>query len=217
MSVSTAGIRHIDGAPSRGLYEKLNTRWHKTALLAFTAFVLFHWMEHIVQAYQFFVLHWSRQMSMGLLGMYYPWLMKTEALHYGFALVMLIGLWVLRKGFTGTSYTWWMVDPVLAPFRALHSLLSGPDAPVLVRWQRAHQRRPDLDSADRAASHLQRARVHSDGGRDVLSRVSTGTGCRQSNVLVRASPRSARGSGLTLRGCYTPVEVDPFRDRTDQS
>ena len=109
MSVSTAGIRHIDGAPSRGLYEKLNTGWHKTALLAFTAFVLFHWMEHIGQAYQFFVLHWSRQMSMGLLGMYYPWLMKTEALHYGFALVMLIGLWVLRKGFTGTSYTWWMV------------------------------------------------------------------------------------------------------------
>lgn len=109
MSVSTAGIRHFDGAPSRGLYEKLNTRWHKPALLAFTAFVLFHWMEHIVQAYQFFVMHWSRQMSMGLLGMYYPWLMKTEALHYGFALVMLIGLWVLRKGFTGTSYTWWMV------------------------------------------------------------------------------------------------------------
>lgn len=109
MSVSTAGIRHIDGAPSRGLYERLNTRWHKAALLAFTGFVLFHWMEHIVQAYQFFVMHWSRQMSMGLLGMYYPWLMKTEALHYGFALVMLIGLWVLRKGFTGTSYTWWMV------------------------------------------------------------------------------------------------------------
>jgi hypothetical protein len=42
--------------------------------------------------------------------MYYPWLMKSEVLHYGFALVMLIGLWVLRKGFTGTSYTWWMVS-----------------------------------------------------------------------------------------------------------
>ena len=109
MSVSTAGVRHIDGAPSTGLYERLNTRWHKAALLGFTAFVLFHWMEHIVQAYQFFVMHWSRQMSMGLLGIYYPWLMKTETLHYGFALVMLIGLWVLRKGFTGTSYTWWMV------------------------------------------------------------------------------------------------------------
>jgi hypothetical protein len=48
-------------------------------------------------------------MSMGILGMYYPWLMKTEALHYGFALVMVVGLWVLRKGFTGRSYTWWMI------------------------------------------------------------------------------------------------------------
>jgi hypothetical protein len=49
-------------------------------------------------------------MSMGILGMYYPWLMKSEVLHYGFALVMLIGLWVLRKGFTGDAYKWWMVS-----------------------------------------------------------------------------------------------------------
>jgi len=90
------------------LYESLNTRWHRAALLGFMVIVLFHWLEHIVQAYQFFVMHWSRSMSMGLVGMYYPWLMKTEVLHYGFALVMLIGLWVLRKGFTGTSYKWWM-------------------------------------------------------------------------------------------------------------
>jgi len=47
---------------------------------------------------------------MGILGMYYPWLMRTETLHYSFALVMLVGLWVLRKGFTGTSYRWWMVS-----------------------------------------------------------------------------------------------------------
>jgi hypothetical protein len=92
-----------------GFYESLNTRWHKAALWGFLAIVLFHWLEHIVQAYQFFVLHWSRAMSMGLVGMYYPWLMKSEVLHYGFALVMLIGLWVLRKGFTGSSYKWWMV------------------------------------------------------------------------------------------------------------
>jgi hypothetical protein len=74
------------------------------------AIVIYHWAEHLIQAYQFWGLHWTRQQSMGLLGMYYPWLMKTEALHYGFALVMLIGLWGLRKGFTGTSYKWWMVS-----------------------------------------------------------------------------------------------------------
>ena len=91
------------------LSERLNTRWHERALQLFMAIVLFHWVEHIVQAYQVFLLHWPRQMAMGLLGMYYPWLMKTETLHYGFAVVMLTGLWVLRKGFTGRSHTWWMV------------------------------------------------------------------------------------------------------------
>ena len=109
MSDSTAGIHDLVGDPSQGFIESLNTRWHKVALQGFIAIVLFHWLEHIIQAYQFFVLKWPRPMSMGLVGMYYPWLMKTEVLHYGFALVMLIGLWVLRKGFTGKSYTWWMI------------------------------------------------------------------------------------------------------------
>jgi hypothetical protein len=108
MSESTARINDLIGQPSLGFYDSLNTRWHRVALLSFLVIVLFHWLEHIVQAYQFFVLHWPRPMSMGLVGMYYPWLMKTEVLHYGFALVMLIGLWVLRKGFTGTSHKWWM-------------------------------------------------------------------------------------------------------------
>jgi len=109
MAVSTAGIAHGGEGQSARFLQSLNTRWHKTALWAFTALVLFHWLEHLVQAYQFFVLQWSRAMSMGVLGMFYPWLMTTETLHYGFAVVMMVGLWVLRKGFTGASYTWWMV------------------------------------------------------------------------------------------------------------
>ena len=94
---------------SVSLSERLNTRWHERALQIFMVIVLFHWVEHIVQAYQVWVLHWPRPMAMGLLGMYYPWLMRTETLHYSFAVVMLAGLWVLRKGFTGRSHTWWMV------------------------------------------------------------------------------------------------------------
>jgi hypothetical protein len=110
VSAPTAGIPHLTRRPLAGLSETLNTRWHRVALQGFMAIVLFHWLEHIVQAYQAFVLHWPRPMSMGILGMYYPWLMKSEVLHYGFALVMLIGLWVLRKGFTGDAYKWWMVS-----------------------------------------------------------------------------------------------------------
>ncbi|HJP86651.1 MAG TPA: hypothetical protein VJ852_11705 [Gemmatimonadaceae bacterium] len=109
MSVSTRDLQFA-GHESASLSERLNTRWHKAALQLFMAIVLFHWAEHLIQAYQLWGLHWTRAQSMGLLGMYYPWLMKTETLHYGFALVMLIGLWVLRKGFTGTSYKWWMVS-----------------------------------------------------------------------------------------------------------
>ena len=90
--------------------EILNTRWHKAGLQTFMVIVAFHWLEHLVQAWQAFVLHWPRPMSMGLLGMYYPWLMKTEVFHYGFALVMLVFLWVLRKGFVGRAYTWWMIS-----------------------------------------------------------------------------------------------------------
>ena len=110
MAVSTPGIQHFADGPSTGFFDSLNTRWHKVALQGFLVIVLFHWAEHLIQAYQFWGLHWTRQQSMGLLGMYYPWLMKTEALHYGFALVMLIGLWVLRKGFAGTSHKWWMAS-----------------------------------------------------------------------------------------------------------
>jgi hypothetical protein len=46
----------------------------------------------------------------GAIGLLFPALIRSEALHYGYAVVMLIGLWTLRKGFTGTSYRWWMVS-----------------------------------------------------------------------------------------------------------
>ena len=99
----------IASSNSVSLSERLKTRWHERPLQIYTASDLFNWIEHIVQAYQVFVLHWPRPMAMGFLGMYYPWLMRTETLHYGFAVVMLTGLWVLREGFTGRSHTWWMV------------------------------------------------------------------------------------------------------------
>src|ERR1700742_14098 len=90
-------------------YQKLNSQWHERALQGFMAIVLAHWGEHLVQAYQIYVMGWPRPKANGILGLWYPWLIKSEVLHYSYALVMLIGLWTLRKGFTGTSHTWWMV------------------------------------------------------------------------------------------------------------
>ena len=110
MAVSTS-MHALAGTSSAHpeLYEKLNTRWHKPALLTFLAIVIGHWGEHLFQAYQIYVMHWPRPKALGMLGLVYPWLVKSETLHYGYALIMLIGLWVLRKGFTGVSHTWWMV------------------------------------------------------------------------------------------------------------
>ncbi|MGA2888830.1 MAG: hypothetical protein ABSE51_12335 [Terracidiphilus sp.] len=91
------------------LSEKLNSQWHEKALWVFMAIVLAHWGEHLVQAYQIWVMGWPISKANGILGLWYPWLIKSETLHYGYALAMLIGLWVLRKGFVGRSRTWWTI------------------------------------------------------------------------------------------------------------
>jgi hypothetical protein len=105
-SISSVAIRPAAGA---SFSEKLNTSWHERGLQVFMLVVLAHWGEHLFQAYQIYVMHWPRPKALGMVGMLYPWLVTSEAMHYGYALVMLIGLWVFRKGFTGTSHTWWMV------------------------------------------------------------------------------------------------------------
>ncbi len=96
------------GSPS--LIERLNTTWHRPALFIFLAIVIAHWAEHIAQAYQVYVLGWAMPRALGVLGLWFPWLIRSESLHYGYAVVMLAGLWFLRKGFHGRAYTWWMIS-----------------------------------------------------------------------------------------------------------
>src|SRR5271170_2553913 len=111
MAASSPSLSAIGGAssPGQSLYSKINAQWHERALQLFMVIVLTHWAEHFAQAYQIFVMGWPRPKANGVLGLWYPWLIKSETLHYGYALVMLIGLWVLRKGFTGLSRNWWTV------------------------------------------------------------------------------------------------------------
>jgi hypothetical protein len=114
-SVSTPSIGSISVTPAAepSFYEKLNTRWHERALQGFMLVVLAHWGEHLVQAYQIYVMGWPRPKANGILGLWYPWLIQSETLHYSYALVMLTGLWVLRKGFTGVSRKWWTAALVI--------------------------------------------------------------------------------------------------------
>ncbi len=99
----------LESTDHLSLSEKLNGPWHERALWAYTAIVLAHWAEHFVQVFQIYVLGWKVPDARGVLGLWFPALIKSETLHYGYALVMLVCFWVLRKGFVGRSRTWWMV------------------------------------------------------------------------------------------------------------
>jgi len=65
----------------------------------FGAIMIAHWLEHLFQAYQVYVLHMDRACALGLLGMKYPWLIRTESLHFGFALLTLTGIWYAGKDY----------------------------------------------------------------------------------------------------------------------
>lgn len=47
----------------------------------------------------------------------------SEWLHYGYALVMLAGLFVLRKGFVGRARTWWNIALGIQVWHHLEHLL----------------------------------------------------------------------------------------------
>jgi hypothetical protein len=111
-------------APARtGWFTALNTRYHRAALTIFMIVVIGHWAEHIAQAYQLWVLDWPLPQARGVLGMPFPWLIKSEWLHYGYALVMLIGLFLLRPGFHGRSRRWWTVALVIQFWHHIEHLL----------------------------------------------------------------------------------------------
>lgn len=109
MAVSSKQVIPAVPANSSALYDKLNRQWHKPALQIFMFIVLAHWAEHLAQAAQIYILGWPVPEARGFLGIWFPWLIKSEVLHYGYALIMLVGIWILRKGFEGQSYKWWMV------------------------------------------------------------------------------------------------------------
>jgi hypothetical protein len=94
----------------RHFIDTINGPRHEAALRVFMVIVLGHWAEHLLQATQIYVLGWPVPEARGLVGYFFPALIASEALHYGYAVVMLIGLWVLRRGFTGVEdRRWWNI------------------------------------------------------------------------------------------------------------
>ncbi|KAA5543148.1 hypothetical protein FYK55_12760 [Roseiconus nitratireducens] len=124
--MSTATCSVPQASDQQTWMEKINGPYHKQALYLYTAIVLAHWCEHLAQAIQIYVLGWPIPESRGVLGLWFPWMIKSELLHYGYALVMLVAFWILRKGFVGQSYRWWMLAFWIQFWHHIeHALLQG--------------------------------------------------------------------------------------------
>ena len=124
-SIQQPQVQSVRGA-IKILIDVLNGPAHERALYIYTAVVLLHWVEHIFQAYQIFVLGWPRPESGGVLGLWLPWLVSTELLHWGYAIFMLAGLIILRPGFSGLSRTFWNISLAIQIWHFIeHSLLQG--------------------------------------------------------------------------------------------
>jgi len=102
---------------------RLNTSAHHTALTVFATIVVAHWAEHIAQAVQIYVLGWPVPQAKGVLGLWFPWLVTSEWMHYGYALLMLAGFVLLRGGFTGRARTWWAIALWIQVWHHLEHLL----------------------------------------------------------------------------------------------
>jgi hypothetical protein len=110
--------------PSRGLsVSAINGRFHRLSLNVFMFIVLAHWAEHLVQAYQIWVLGRPRPAARGVLGQLFPWLVSSEWLHYAYALVMLAGLFLLRPGFVGRARAWWTIALAIQFWHHIEHLL----------------------------------------------------------------------------------------------
>jgi hypothetical protein len=103
---------------------RINGPQHETALRLFVLVVLAHWAEHLFQAFQIYVLGWRVPEARGVLGHFFPMLISSELLHYGYAVVMLAGLWGLRPGFTGgDDRRWWTMALAIQFFHHVEHLL----------------------------------------------------------------------------------------------
>jgi hypothetical protein len=118
------GVSTLSMTSPRGFsVAAINGRYHRFALNTFMAIVLLHWAEHLVQAYQVWVLDQPRPASRGVLGQVFPWLVSSEWLHYWYAVVMLAGLFLLRPGFAGRARVWWTVALAIQFWHHIEHLL----------------------------------------------------------------------------------------------
>ena len=52
-----------------------------------------HFLEHLAQMIQVYILNMPRTESLGLIGLWFPYLIRSEWLHFGFAIYTLNGIY----------------------------------------------------------------------------------------------------------------------------
>jgi len=107
----------------QGFLHDLNTKYHRAAMWLFLVIVVAHWAEHLAQAFQIWALDWARPKARGVLGMPFPWLVSSEWMHYAYAIIMLIGLVILRPAFVGRARTWWTIALAIQFWHHIEHLL----------------------------------------------------------------------------------------------
>lgn len=85
----------------------LNGQHHERAMQVLLVVVLAHWAEHVAQAWQIYAMGMAPAHAGGVLGIWFPVLVNSEWLHYGYAIVMLAGIFLLRFGMSGKALLWW--------------------------------------------------------------------------------------------------------------
>ncbi|MEV4101419.1 hypothetical protein AB0J42_14275 [Nonomuraea sp. NPDC049649] len=113
----------VSAKQESGWLPRLNAGYHKPALAVYLFIVVAHWAEHVAQAIQVYVLGWPLPEALGVLGIPFPWLVTSEWMHYGYALLMLVGLLMLRRGFTGRARTWWNISLAIQVWHHLEHLI----------------------------------------------------------------------------------------------
>ncbi|MFW6096999.1 MAG: hypothetical protein ACOC9Z_02935 [Chloroflexota bacterium] len=103
--------------------DRINKDWHEPALWLYMVVVFGHWLEHIIQAYQVFILGWARPDAGGVLGLWFPALASSELLHFAYNLLLFVGLWALRPAFRGRSRLFWNVALALQGWHFVEHLL----------------------------------------------------------------------------------------------
>ena len=77
--------------PSR----EIQNDWQIKLILGFMLIAGGHFVEHLIQIFQYLVLNWSARESGGVLGLWFPGLAASEYLHSGWNTLQLTGLILL--------------------------------------------------------------------------------------------------------------------------